>query len=315
MNMPFQSEHFILHTLAEGVYAAIATESGAGYSNAGLVDLGDQTLVFDAFENPQAAEDLLNASVQLTYRRPAVVIISHFHNDHWGGLQVFAGSAILATSATRQRMAPNVEEMLEDKHDPSRMEAELRETEARLAMESDPGKLHNLQISIAHQRHSLQALPTLEPTLPNWTFEGKIVFYGQQRSVELIATGKGHTYSDCVLSLPQDRVAFIGDIGFFQSQPFMPSGSPPEWIALLERMATWDIETFVPGHGPLGSKADLDLEARYIRALEDMVQRVVQAGGTVDDALHQTLPPPFDQWQSTGHRFDTNVRASYKRQS
>jgi len=204
---------------------------------------------------------------------------------------------------------------LSDKHDPSRMEGELREAEARLAAETDPGKHQLLQNAIARQRHSLQALPTLEPTLPNQTFEGKIIFHGKRRSAELIATGKGHTESDCILSLPQDRVAFIGDLGFFQSQPFMPYGSPPEWIALLESMSTWDIDTFVPGHGPLGGKVDLDLEARYIRTLEDMVQRVVQAGGAVEDALRQLLPAPFDSWQSMGHRFESNVRASYKRQS
>ena len=41
MHTPFQSEHFTLHQLADGVYAAIATELGAGFSNAGLVDLGE----------------------------------------------------------------------------------------------------------------------------------------------------------------------------------------------------------------------------------------------------------------------------------
>jgi cyclase len=315
MNKSFHSEHFTLHTLAEGVYAAVATEGGAGYSNAGLVDLGHQTLVFDAFENPQAAEDLLKAAIQLTDRSPGFVIISHFHPDHWGGLQVYAGSAILATSATRQRMVPIADEMLSDKHDPSRMENELREAEARLSVETDPGKRQTLQTSITRQRHSLQALTALEPILPNQTFEGTIVFHGKQRSAELIATGKGHTVSDCILCLPQDRVMFIGDIGFFQSQPFMPSGFPPEWSALLDSMATWEIETFVPGHGPLGGKADLELEARYIRALEEMVQRVVRDGGSVDDALRQTLPTPFDAWQIMGRRFEANVRASYERQS
>jgi len=34
------SEHFDLHQLAEGVYAAIAIEGGAAFSNAGIVDLG-----------------------------------------------------------------------------------------------------------------------------------------------------------------------------------------------------------------------------------------------------------------------------------
>ena len=60
---------------------------------------------------------------------------------------------------------------------------------------------------------------------------------------------------------------------------------------------------------------DLGLEARYIRTLEDMVQQVVKTGGAVEAVLSQTLPPPFDQWQALGHRFESNVRASYTRLS
>ena len=315
MNDPLQSEHFKLHQLADGVYAAIATELGAGFSNAGLIDLGERTLVFDAFENPLAAEDLLIASQQLTGRNPSTVILSHWHPDHWGGLQVFADSSILATPETRTAMIPLCIEMLKDRQDPSRMEQALRETEAQLAVETEPTKCHTLQVSIARQRHDLAALPTLEPTLSNQTFTGKMVFYGSLRSVELIATGKGHTTSDCLLRLPQERVAFIGDLGFFQSQPFMPYGFPAKWVKLLNEMAGWDINTFVPGHGPLGSKADLVREAEYILALEALVAQVVQAGGSVEDALRQHLPAPFDTWQAIGHRFEANVRASYRRKS
>ena len=35
-----------------------ASAGGAAYSNAGIVDLGDLTLVFDTFQTPQAAQDL-----------------------------------------------------------------------------------------------------------------------------------------------------------------------------------------------------------------------------------------------------------------
>jgi cyclase len=314
METIFQSEHFELSSLAEGVFAAIAIDGGAGFSNTGIIDLGEHTLVFDAFENPQAAEDLLKASIQLTGRNPALVIISHFHPDHWGGLQVFVDSLILATHITRQAMLPIVAEMLEDQKDPSQMKNQLRETEARLEAESNPTRRKFLQASVARQRHSLQALPTLEPTLPSHTFEGNILFHGTQRSAELISTGKGHTDSDCILSLPRDRVAFIGDIGFFQMQPYMASGYPIEWAALLDEMVGWDVERFVPGHGPLGGKADLILEAAYIRSLEEMVLQVVKSGGTVEDALQQTLPAPFDVWQAVGIRFETNVRAAFERQ-
>jgi cyclase len=315
MKDTIQSEHFTLHQLADGVYAAIATELGAGFSNAGLIDLGDQALVFDAFENPQASADLLKASIQLTGRDPAAVVISHWHPDHWGGLQVFAGRGILATPETREAMLPIAQEMLEEKGNPARLETELRKTEARLNRVKGANKRKALEISITRQRHTLQALPTLQPTLPTQTFEGKITFHGARRTAELVATGKGHTLSDCLLRLPQERLAFIGDIGFFQSQPFMPFGFPAEWVALLKEMAGWEIDTFIPGHGPVGSKTDLALEAEYILALEALVGRVVQAGGSVNDALRQTLPEPFAAWQAVGHRFEANVRASYKRQS
>ncbi len=50
MKIDFESGHFTLHTLAEGVYAAIATEGGAGFSNAGLIDLGECTLFLRTLE-------------------------------------------------------------------------------------------------------------------------------------------------------------------------------------------------------------------------------------------------------------------------
>jgi glyoxylase-like metal-dependent hydrolase (beta-lactamase superfamily II) len=116
------------------------------------------------------------------------------------------------------------------------------------------------------------------------------------------------------LQLPKERITFIGDLGFFQQQPFTPYGSPPEWIALLNNLANGKARIFVPGHGPLGRKGDLHLNAQYIQAVEDMVQQVIQRGGTIPDALRQALPPPFDAWQGIGRRFEANVRGSFQRQ-
>jgi len=310
-----QSEHFTLQQLGDGLYAAIATEMGAAFSNAGLVDLGDRTLVFDAFDSPQAAEDLLKACLQLTGRSPSAVIISHWHPDHWGGLQVFTGAEILSTPESRKAMIPVTKDMVEERENPTYWQAELDKTRAQLVGETDANIRHTLQVSISRLPHTLQALPTLEPTLPNQAFKGKIVFHGTLRSAELIAMGKGHTLSDCILRLPQERVAFIGDLGFFQSQPFMPYGYPQKWVALLKDMVTWDIDTFVPGHGPVGDKTDLTFVAEYILALEALVAQVVLAGGSVEDALQQILPAPFNAWQVTGHRFEANVRASFRKQS
>ena len=94
----------------------------------------------------------------------------------------------------------------------------------------------------------------------------------------------------------------------------MAYGFPLEWAALLDDMTGWKVKTFVPGHGPVGGKADLALEAQYIRALEAMVAYVINSGGKLKDALQQILQEPFDIWQKTGQRFAANVRSSFKRQ-
>jgi cyclase len=311
------SEHFELHQLAEGVYAAIAIEGGAAFSNAGIVDLGGRTLIFDTFENPKAAIDLRAAAEQLTGRPASYVVISHAHPDHWMGNQVFADHAcIITTHESREQMLPFVEEIRDLKENPSELVNEIRENRERLETETDQRKRASLRVSIARSQHDLDALPSLKLRFPDQTFEGRFVLHGTRRTAELITRGKGHTASDCYLVLPADKVAFIGDLGFFASQPFMVYCDPQAWIEQLDGMEQWDVETFVPGHGPLGAKADLALQKQYIQGLDELVAQVIKVGGSVENALQQPLPAPFDAWLTGGmNRFEANVRSAYKRLS
>ena len=97
------SKHFRLQQLADGVYAAVHIDGGAAIGNAGIVDLGDRTLVYDTFLTPQAAEDLRIAAEALTGRPIDAVLNSHWHNDHIWGNQVFdADTDIISTEETRR---------------------------------------------------------------------------------------------------------------------------------------------------------------------------------------------------------------------
>jgi len=52
LSMPFQlpkSKHFQIERLADGVYAAVASEQGYAICNAGIIDIGDRTILFDTF--------------------------------------------------------------------------------------------------------------------------------------------------------------------------------------------------------------------------------------------------------------------------
>jgi glyoxylase-like metal-dependent hydrolase (beta-lactamase superfamily II) len=97
------SPHFELEKLADGVYAAIARDAGAAGGNAGIINLGDQTMVFDTFLTPRAATDLRVAAEFLAERQVAFVINSHWHNAHIRGNQVFTPETeILSTRSTLQ---------------------------------------------------------------------------------------------------------------------------------------------------------------------------------------------------------------------
>lgn len=51
-------QYFTVHQLAPGVFATCGTEGGGALNNAGIVDLGDQTVVFDTFAIHPAKQEL-----------------------------------------------------------------------------------------------------------------------------------------------------------------------------------------------------------------------------------------------------------------
>jgi glyoxylase-like metal-dependent hydrolase (beta-lactamase superfamily II) len=314
------SRHFRLKQLAEGVYAAFALDGGAAYCNGGIVDLGDMTLIYDSFMTPRAAQDLRAAAETLTGRPAAFVVNSHAHGDHWWGNQVFLPEAtIIATYATRQLLAAS--DMIEQlQADPSPLESAIRENEELLQSESDERKRASLEARIAMDRCTLEALPTLTPQLPQLTFADKVVFHGEQRTARLLSPeGGGHLAGDAILVLPAEGIAFLGDLGFFQGQPYMadPKGDLQAWVRILEKLEASDLDTFVPGHGPLGTKQDLALIRLYIITLEQLAQQVVAGGGSADDAAQLPLPAPFDTWKDPwgAWAFDLNMRFLHERLS
>ena len=311
------SKHFELEKLADGVYAALASPGGQAFSNGGIVDLGDQTLVFDAFETPAAAADLRSAAEQLIGRPVSYLIISHCHADHWGGNQSFAPeTSIITTHAIRKEMPEAIGWLVELKENPSELEKAIQETREHLETETDEQQRTSLEASIRRMTGWQEGLPSLELRYPDQTFSGRLVFHGTRRTAELLEVAPGHTASDAYLLLPADRILFMGDLGFLRSQPFMVYCDPQAWISELEQMVQFDVETYVPGHGPLGTKADIELQREFITRLEELVAQAVSDGLTPEETLEKTLPAPFDDWiRASAARWEANVWSSHERLS
>lgn len=82
-------------------------------SNAGIIDMGGFTLVFDTFNPPQAGRDLREAALYLLAQPIGYVVNSHWHGDHVCGNQCFPGVSIVSSARTRELMQATQPQWLE----------------------------------------------------------------------------------------------------------------------------------------------------------------------------------------------------------
>jgi cyclase len=123
----------------------------------------------------------------------------------------------------------------------------------------------------------------------------------------------GHTGSDVVLYLPEEKIAFMSDLLFINIHPYLPSGSPEDWKQSLSKIEALGIQTAVPGHGPVGHSADLSVMAQYIQSLENIATNMVKSGKSEDEVSLQPIPSPFETWQSFfDNFFYSNLKFLYK---
>jgi len=108
-------KHFDLVALADGVYACIHKPNGGAFSNAGIVDLGDRTLVVDAMGTLAGGREL-RATAETLFGRPvSALVLTHHHDDHWIGASAFGpGTLFLCTEKTRAACVPYGAELKEE---------------------------------------------------------------------------------------------------------------------------------------------------------------------------------------------------------
>ncbi len=292
-----ENEHFRLERLADGVFAAIKTVQGGAMSNAGIVDLGDETLVFDAFLTRVAATELRAAAEELTGRAPGYVVNSHSHGDHvWGNCVFLPEASILASVAATAKLSAESEETIE----PAELAEHVQQLERALAGETDEHTRFNYEANLYPRKLLLEELPLVH-AIPSVAFDGRIEIRGSGRTVSLVAVGRAHTDGDVVLFCPDDRVAFLGDLGFFQDSPpyIAPDGDAASWSRLLSDYELLDIEEFVPGHGDVGGAQELAAERGFLDALVGAVREVAGAGGAVDDVVERLRETEYARWEKT----------------
>jgi glyoxylase-like metal-dependent hydrolase (beta-lactamase superfamily II) len=308
----YQSKHFTLEQIGEGVYTAIARPEGWAISNAGIIDLGDRTLVFDTFMTPMAAHDLRLAAESLTGREVSLVINSHYHNDHiWGNQDFHPEADIISTAATRHLIGTGG--MQEYTYYKDNSESRLKALRKQYNGIKDQERRQELAPQLTYYQALAETMPILEVRPPNLTFVEDLEFHGSQRSAVLIPTSGGHTASDAILYLPELKILFLSDLLFVQCHPYLGDGNPAEWSSILETIEQkYPAKMYVSGHGPLGAKKDLKLVREYIADLRSLAQESVSAGQPETALADVRIPRRYSSWEMPNFFYD-NLRFLYKK--
>jgi len=298
--------------LAEGVYAAIHVDGGAAIGNAGIVDLGDRTLIFDTFMAPQAAEDLRIAAEALTGRPTDAVLNSHWHNDHIWGNQVFsAHTEIISTEETRRLFIATRGHGAYDSF-MAQAEANLEATRAQFQATQEEAQRRQLALWIDYHQSVVGLKPILQIRAPNLTFTERLSFHGSGRSAELIAFVGGHTESDAVLLLPQEGIAFMSDLLFIGHHPYLGGGDPERLLHTLDAVSGLTPKLLVPGHGPVGMADSLTQMGQYVQTLDGLARNMVERGEAEETIDGMAIPEPYDDWLFSAF-FPVNMHFLYQR--
>ncbi len=290
----FESEHFTIQKLTDGVYTAIHKNGGYAICNAGIINLGDETLVFDCFISPKAARDLKKAAEELTGNDVKYVVNSHFHNDHIRGNQVFSGAEIIATQKTKELIQETEPEELE--YEKKVVDDRIKSTQKEIDGETDPRKLEENKMWLAYYQAIKESFGEYKTILPSKIIKDTLVIQGKDRKVILFSRGKGHTESDMVLLLPKDKILFAGDLLFVENHPWLGDGFILEWIEYLEELKKLDVEQIVPGHGPVGEIHNLDEMISYIQTITNLVDDAIANDISNEDLRLTSIPDEFKDW-------------------
>jgi cyclase len=262
--------HYSIEQVADGAWAAVALQAGAGVGNALIAELGGRSLVVDCGYTPGAARDLRAAAEELAGPVERLVI-THGDFDHYGGSAAFAEVPILTTETTRAAIA---------ERGPARA-AGLR---AELDEELVAMKERNAPEWEWEQIDRITTQLPFEIALPTETYEGERDLGG----AVVIDCGAVHTASDAVVWLPIPRVLFAGDLVTPGNHSNLSRGHPPDnWLRALDRMAALGPEHVFGGHGPVAGPEAIPVTRSYVEAVI----------ATAEGSGEPEVPAPFAGWE------------------
>jgi len=249
----------------------------AGASNNGLIVRTNDVVFVDTSEWLKTTEQDLKF-VEENIRKPVRFLVNtHFHSDHTFGNQLFDCDIIASHRA------------------PELIKQNEKELPRWLREEKEPETLENLR--------------AVKITYPTILVKDTLRLEDSILMIELTRLG-GHTSDSLVVHIPEEKVAFTGDLIFEGSHPFMVGSDIDEWLKALDWLKKSGARLLLPGHGkPCGTK-ELESMRHYLFQFKTNLKHLKASGTPADEIAknpHMLQLPKLDKPQ----RMERNILYQY----
>lgn len=286
-----------LHDLGNGAWAWLQPDGGWGWSNAGLIVDGDQSLLVDTLFDAKLTRDMLSAmhdATGLGGEDIGTLVNTHANGDHTHGNGLCTHAEIIASEASAREME----------------EVSAERLKGMMEAAPDMGETGEYFTSI----FGMFDFGDVAERMPTKTFSGEMSVRVGDKRVDLIEVGPAHTAGDVLVHVPDDRIVYTGDILFIDGTPIMWNGPVSNWIAACDRIIAMDVETIVPGHGPITDKDGVRKVQDYLRFIDAEARKRFDAGLSARDAAHDIALGDFSSWLDA-ERIAVNVNTLYREYS
>jgi len=256
-----QAEQLAPHSYyIPGLAGAASTRNQGFMSNAGFVITPAGVVVFDTLGSPSLAQEMVKRIRALTSQPIKRVIVSHYHADHYYGIQVFKdlGAEIWAHQGGKNVVGSEA----------AKMRYEQRK-----------------DILGTWINDTTQRFP--EPDL--W-LSGDTDFELGGIHFLIRHVGPAHSEEDLALFVQQDGVLYTGDLVFKGRVPFVGDADSKRWLNALNKLIALKPTILVPGHGGASDTPmeDLILTRDYLLFLRAEMGRAVDEMMSFDEAYEST---------------------------
>src|SRR6266513_4390156 len=83
------------------------------------------------------------------------------------------------------------------------------------------------------------------------TYRDRLTIHLGGKEIQVLYLGKGHTRSDSIIFVPQDRIAYVSELFFSDQFLYINDGYGVSWLKTLDAVEALPADIIVPGHGPI----------------------------------------------------------------